>query len=81
MPAGQALPVKVMPIGILEPAFSRFGCLTQAVAEYDVRYWLSELDSFILFLKAVPLPERFDPEAHYRAVKPRDLGLRLPARH
>jgi hypothetical protein len=37
MPPGQALPVKVMPIDILEPAFSRPGCLTRAVAEYDLR--------------------------------------------
>jgi len=40
----------------------------RAAAEYDVRYWLNDLASLIFFLKAIPLPERFDPDAHWRAV-------------
>jgi SAM-dependent methyltransferase len=67
-PGASPLPDSVAGLAAMESAFSRLGCLTRAVAEYDVRYWLSDLDSFIFFLKAIPLPERFDPEAHWRAV-------------
>ena len=52
----------------LAAAFTRLGCITRAVAEYDVAYWLSDLDSFVFFLKAVPLPERFDPDLHWHQV-------------
>jgi SAM-dependent methyltransferase len=52
----------------LQAAFTRLGCTTRAAAEYDVRYWLSDLASLIFFLKAIPLPEQFNPDAHWRAV-------------
>jgi len=52
----------------LEAAFARLGCVLRAVAEYDVRYWLSDLASFVFFVKAIPLPEQFDPARHCPAV-------------
>lgn len=52
----------------LAAAFTALGCTTRAVAEYDVRYWLSDLESFVFFIKAIPLPEQFDPNLHCAAV-------------
>jgi SAM-dependent methyltransferase len=63
-----AMPDEVHGLAALEAAFGRLGCTTRARAEYNVRYWLSDLDSFVFFLKAIPLPEQFDPDVHCSAV-------------
>jgi SAM-dependent methyltransferase len=67
-PGAPPMPDNVPGLAALEAAFTRLGCTTRAAGEYDVRYWVSDLDSFIFFLKAIPLPERFDPYTHCAAV-------------
>jgi hypothetical protein len=62
------MPDEVHGLAALEAAFGRLGCTTRARAEYNVRYWLSDLDSFVFFIKAIPLPEQFDPDVHCSAV-------------
>ncbi len=67
-PDTPAMPDNVHGLTDLEAALTRLGCTIRARAEYDVRYWLSDLDSFVFFLKAIPLPEHFDPDLHCAAV-------------
>lgn len=67
-PGAPPMPDNVPGLAELEAAFTRLGGVTRVVAEYDVRYWLSDLDSFVFFVKAIPLPERFDPDTHWPAV-------------
>jgi len=67
-PGAPPMPDSVRGLSALQAVFTRLGCATRSAAEYDVRYWLSDLASFVFFLKAIPLPERFDPDAHWRAV-------------
>jgi len=67
-PGTPAMPDSVHGPADLLAACGRLGCTIRALAEYDVRYWLSDLDSFVFFLKAIPLPEHFDPDLHCAAV-------------
>lgn len=45
--------------------FEQAGCKAIVWAEYDVRYWIEDVESLIFWLKAVPLPEPFDIEKHW----------------
>jgi SAM-dependent methyltransferase len=67
-PGRPTVPDNVHGLDGLQAAFGARGCTMRALAEYDVRYWLSDLDSFVFFLKAIPLPEKFDPDLHCGAV-------------
>ena len=42
------------------------GCTIVAQAEYDVRYFFLDVESLVFNLKAVPIPEDFDIEKHWR---------------
>jgi SAM-dependent methyltransferase len=57
------------PVEGLAADFERLGCRIVARAEYDVRYWFLDVDSLLFWLRAVPLPEPFDLEAHWRGVR------------
>jgi SAM-dependent methyltransferase len=46
--------------------FRRNGCIIVAQAEYDVRYFFLDVESLVFNLKAVPIPEDFDIEKHWR---------------
>jgi hypothetical protein len=39
-----------------------------ARAEYDVGYYFLDVESFVFWLKAAPLPEDFDVEKHWQQV-------------
>ena len=54
---------------VLEEVFCRHGCEIVCRAEYDVRSWFLDIESFIFWLKAVPFPEDFDIERHGREVE------------
>jgi len=54
--------------GELAAAFKQYGCRVVAQAEYDVRYWFSDIESLVFWLKAVPLPEPFDVMKHWEGV-------------
>ena len=47
--------------------FQDLGCAEIRYEEYDVPQNFRDVESLVLFLKASPLPERFDPAAHYEA--------------
>jgi SAM-dependent methyltransferase len=47
--------------------FQDLGCAEIRYEEYDVPQHFRDVGSLVLFLKASPLPERFDPERHYEA--------------
>ena len=52
----------------LAAEFQLSGCRVIAKAEYNVRYWFSDVESLVFWLKAVPLPEPFDVEKHREGV-------------
>lgn len=56
------------PMEGLAAEFERLGCQVVAKAEYDVPYWFSDVESLVFWLKAVPLPEPFDVDEHWRGV-------------
>ncbi len=52
----------------LAESFRSYGCEVVATGEYDVRYFFRDVESFIFWLKAIPMPEDFDMEMHGRQV-------------
>lgn len=56
------------PLQSIADTFSSAGHHVEAIAEYDVRYWFADILSLVFWLKAVPLPEPFDPHRHVNAV-------------
>ena len=52
----------------LSEHFRQAGCAVVALGEYDVGFSFLDLASLIVFLKAAPFPEEFDPERHWRGV-------------
>ena len=44
----------------LAAEFEQCDCRVIATAEYNVRYWFSDVESLVFWLKSVPLPEPFD---------------------
>ncbi|NLT41706.1 MAG: methyltransferase domain-containing protein [Anaerolineae bacterium] len=44
------------------------GCDIEVWGEYDVRYWFLDLESFVFWLKAIPMPEDFSPRHHWQQV-------------
>jgi len=47
--------------------FQDLGCTEIRYDEYDVPQYFRDVASLVLFLKASPLPERFDPDKHHDA--------------
>ncbi len=56
------------PIEKIAAEFERFACRIEAKAEYDVRYWFCDVESFVFWLKSVPIPEPFDIEKHWKGI-------------
>jgi SAM-dependent methyltransferase len=52
----------------LRAAFLEAGCRIVAEGEYDVRAWFLDVESLLFWLQAVPLPEDFAIERHWRQV-------------
>ncbi|TKJ43345.1 hypothetical protein CEE36_04755 [candidate division TA06 bacterium B3_TA06] len=67
-PGGGYEPDPSQDIERLVEAFVKAGCRVVARASYDVRYWFRDVESFIFWLKAIPLPEDFDIERHWQEV-------------
>lgn len=44
--------------------FRRLGCRIVAHGESDVPVWFGDIESLVFYLKAIPLPEPFDPRTH-----------------
>src|SRR5262245_19063297 len=49
--------------------FRAAGCAGVAEGVYDVAYYFADLASLVFWLKAVPLPEEFDPGRHWRGIR------------
>lgn len=49
--------------------FREAGCRIIATGEFEVPCWFRDLRSLIFYLKAIPLPEEFNPEKDWQAVK------------
>jgi hypothetical protein len=49
-----------------------------ARAEYDVGYYFLDVESFVFWLKAAPLPEDFDVEKHWQQVNQLIKEYRTP---
>ena len=52
----------------LAGAFRQLGCRVVCAAEYDVRYWFLDVESLLFWFQAIPIPEDFDIETHWRQV-------------
>jgi SAM-dependent methyltransferase len=63
---------------VLVEQFQQRGCSVIALAEYDVRYWFCDVESLVFWLQAVPLPEDFDIEKHWRQVERISTAYRTP---
>jgi SAM-dependent methyltransferase len=48
--------------------FEQLGCRVICTAEYDVGYWFLDVESLIFWHKAIPIPEDFDIETHWRQI-------------
>ena len=55
-------------VATLSESFRQAGCTVIARAEYDVGYYFLDVESFVFWLKAAPLPEDFDVEKHWQQV-------------
>ena len=53
---------------ILAGAFRQLGCRVVCAAEYDVRYWFLDVESLLFWFQAIPMPQDFDIETHWRQV-------------
>jgi hypothetical protein len=49
-------------------AFGALGCAILARAEYDVGYYFLDVESLVFWHKAIPMPEDFEIEVHWRRV-------------
>lgn len=67
-PGGQYEQDPSQGVTILAEVFRRRGCRVVCTAEYDVRYWFLDVESLLFWLKAIPIPQDFDIEIHWRQV-------------
>jgi SAM-dependent methyltransferase len=65
---GEHAPGMFQELDILAGAFRRLGCRVVCAAEYDVRYWFLDVESLLFWFQAIPMPEDFDIETHWRQV-------------
>lgn len=52
----------------LIPEFKKLGCRIVATGEYDVNYWVKDIESLIFWLKAIDMPEGFNMEDHWQQI-------------
>jgi len=62
----------------LAAAFRQNGCTVIGRAEYNVRYWFQDVESFLFWLQVIPLPKDFDVETHWRQVNRIITAYRTP---
>jgi len=55
-------------VSALAGAFRQRECCVVCTAEYDVRYWFLDPESLIFWHKAIPMPEDFYIDVHWRQV-------------
>jgi SAM-dependent methyltransferase len=67
-PGGQYDTGRFQTVLTLADGFRQQGCRIICRAEYDVRYWFLDVESFLFWLQAIPIPEDFDIEEHWQMV-------------
>ncbi|GAB4574518.1 MAG: class I SAM-dependent methyltransferase [Anaerolineae bacterium] len=67
-PGGQYTSDPDQAVDALAAAFEQLGCAIVCRAEYDVPYYYTDLESFVFWLKAIPVPEDFDMARHWEQV-------------
>jgi SAM-dependent methyltransferase len=67
-PGGEYKQDPTQDIQRLVDAFVKAGCEIIDRESYDVRCWFCDVESFVFWLKAVPIPEDFDIERHWQEV-------------
>lgn len=67
-PGGSYAPEQGQELDEVALAFGNLGCAVEARGEYNVRYYFLDLESFVFWLKAIPMPEDFDVERHWQQV-------------
>ncbi|MBN1813739.1 MAG: class I SAM-dependent methyltransferase [Anaerolineae bacterium] len=65
---GEYEPELFQELPVLAGAFRQLGCRVACAAEYDVRYWFLDVESLLFWFQAIPMPQDFDVEAHWRQV-------------
>jgi SAM-dependent methyltransferase len=65
---GEYEPELFQELPALAGAFRRLGCRVVCAAEYDVRYWFLDVESLLFWFQAIPIPQDFDIETHWRQV-------------
>jgi SAM-dependent methyltransferase len=65
---GEYEPELFQELPALAGAFQQLGCRVVCAAEYDVRYWFLDIESLLFWFQAIPMPEDFDIETHWRQV-------------
>jgi SAM-dependent methyltransferase len=65
-------------VAALTKAFQQNGCTLIARAEYNVRYRFCDVESFVFWLKAIPLPQDLDLNKHWRQVSRAITEYRTP---
>lgn len=60
--------VEAAAAGALAEAFLARSAEVVATGTYDVRYWFLDIQSFVFWLQALPMPEDFSVERHWRQV-------------
>ena len=48
----------------LTKLFKKNGCEVIAAGEYNISYWVKDIESLVFWLKAVNLPENFNVDKH-----------------
>ncbi len=67
-PGGEYESDPAQEIAALSEVFRQNECAVVCRAEYDVRYWFLGVESFVFWLKALPLPQDFAVEMHWQQV-------------
>lgn len=67
-PGGEYGKSSAQDLAKLSGIFQKQECVVVVRAEHNVRYWFGDVESLVFWLKAVPIPEDFDVEKHWRLV-------------
>jgi len=65
---GEYEPELFQELPVLAGAFRQLGCRVVCAAEYDVRYWFLDVESLLFWFQAIPMPQDFGIETHWRQV-------------
>lgn len=77
-PGGQYRTQPGQDVDSLAKTFAALNCAIVCRAEYDVPYRYRDLESFLFWLKAIPVPEDFDIDRHWAQIAQIVAGATTP---